>query len=163
MLDKRGCRILRLGGVQEGAGCDGVSAVGKRENGRAHATNWVARKPTQRLRLLTRATHRRHRIISPLDLFTSKKTVPVCWGSFFSVYSSASCGQCLPACPSSKPTYSTSPRLLFCSAGLLFERFLLFSSSVCVPRGGRTQIYNWSDRKRAAFIQVRRQSDQPVV
>lgn len=98
VLDKRGCRILRLGGVQEGAGCDGVSAVGKREKGRAHATNWVARKPTQRLRLLTRATHRRHRIISPLDLFTSKRQCLFVGGVFsLCIALPPAVSACLPA------------------------------------------------------------------
>lgn len=78
--------------------------MGKRENERAHAANGVARKPTQQLRLLTRATHCRHRIISPLDLFTPslafihRKTVACLLGVFFSVYSCFLllwCGRCL--------------------------------------------------------------------
>lgn len=142
MRDKRGCRSLRLGGVQGSAGCEESQpwANGKM-SGRTQPTGWLGNRPSncaclQGQRTAATALSLPWICLHPACLaFIHRKTVACLLGVFFSVYSCFLllwCGWCLLIWQACDLLHHTPPPLIcfcllcfLCSAGLPFERFLL--------------------------------------
>lgn len=139
--DKRGCRSLRLGGVQGSAGCEESQpwANGKM-SGRTQPTGWLENRPSNCACLQGQRTAATALYYLSLGfvytqpawpLYTGR-LLPVCWGCFSLCIAAFDCCGAVGACSSGKPATYIAPPLIclcllcfLCSAGLPFERFLL--------------------------------------
>lgn len=135
MQDKRGCRSLRLGGVQGSAGCEESQPWAKgKMSGRTQPTGWLGNRPSNCACLQGQRTAATTLSLPWICLHPAwplyiERQLPVCWGCFSLCIAAFYCCGAVGACSSGKPCDLHHPPFdllcFLCSAGLPFERLLL--------------------------------------